>query len=117
MGFFPKKKSFCRTGPIYSSNSKGCHYLIKKGAKLVESAEDILEELNLPSRKRKEIIRTSTKEESLILKALSEGALNIDEIIEKTKLSVQIVNQNLIALEIKGELKNLGGNIYAINNR
>ena len=42
-----KRKIFVIPGSIYSSNSKGCHYLIKKGAKLVESANDILKELNL----------------------------------------------------------------------
>jgi len=115
--FAQRKKVFAVPGSIYSSTSKGCHYLIKKGAKLTESADDVLKELNLPIKKRKDDLIGETKEEILILKTLSEGALSIDEIIEKTKLSVQTVNQTLIALEIKNELKNLGGNIYAINNR
>ena len=42
-----KKQVFALPGQVHSLNSKGCHYLIKHGAKLVESAEDILKELNL----------------------------------------------------------------------
>ncbi len=41
------KKVFALPGQVNSPNSKGCHYLIKHGAKLVESAEDIIKELNI----------------------------------------------------------------------
>jgi len=115
--FSQGRKVFAVPGPIYSSNSKGPHYLIKRGAKLVESAEDILQELNLSGKNKKGEIKAETKEENLIIKTLSEGSLYVDEIIEKTKLSASIINKNLIAMEIKGKVKNLGGNIYAINYR
>src|SRR3989344_251373 len=46
--FQQNRKVFAVPGSIYSLNSKGPHYLIKKGAKLTESANDILKELNLP---------------------------------------------------------------------
>ncbi|MEA3452951.1 MAG: DNA-processing protein DprA [Patescibacteria group bacterium] len=45
--FKQKKKLFALPGSIHSSNSHGCHYLIQKGAKLIENADDILEELRL----------------------------------------------------------------------
>ena len=111
-----KRKLFAIPGPIYSQTSKGCNHLIKNGAKLVGEANDILKELNLPALSNKKVIVGENLEENLILEALKEGALDVEKIIEKTKLPAAKVLTTLSILEIKGKIKNLEANIYALSN-
>lgn len=112
------KKLFAIPGPIYSANSTGPNRLIKSGAKLVDNADDILQELDLPiSKKQLDMnIDGQNKEEILISETLREGSLHIDKIIEKTKLPATIVVSTLAILEIKNKVKNLGGNVYSVVN-
>ena len=112
--FQQKRKVFAIPGSIYSSNSRGPHILIKRGAKLVENAQDILRELNLPGREKNKELKRETREEEMILHALRGGGLDIDKIIQKTKLSPQTVNSLLSILEVKGKIRNLGGGIFSL---
>jgi len=114
-----KRKLFAVPGSIYSLNSKGPHLLIKKGAKLAEKPEDIIKELGLNLKLRPSLDKNGKRErlsaeEELILQALKGQILEINKIIEKTKLSAQKANTALAILEIKGRVKNLGGNNYSL---
>jgi len=113
--FSQKRKLFAVPGSIYALNSRGSHILIKRGAKLVDNANDILQELNLPAHiAGSDTAGLQTLEENLILNILKEEALELDKIIEKTKLSAATVASTLTVLEMKGKIRNLGGNIYAL---
>ncbi len=110
------KKLFAVPGPIYTLNSKGPNKLIKEGATLVESAQDILDVLGIepPTFDRPSADEGENETEDLILMALKEGALYIDKIIEKTKLSPSIIATSLALMEISGKIRNLGGNTYSL---
>jgi len=116
--FSQKRKVFAIPGSIYSLNSHGTNFLIKQGAKLVDSANNILEELNLsisvPPATSNAMNETQTFEENLVLDTLKEESLHLDKIIEKTKLNPAIVASTLTILELRNKVRNLGGNIYAL---
>ena len=109
------KKLFAVPGSIYSSNSSGPNKLIKNGAKLVVNTDDILDELGLKYIKDKVDIESNSQEENLILASLKEGSLQIDKIIEKTKLSAPAVMASLALMEISGKIRSLGSSIYSLS--
>jgi DNA processing protein len=115
------REVFVVPGSIDNPNYRGSHQLIRDGARLISSLDDIKEDLGLensiPTSKG---VGTPTKasenkikdeNQLLIYKALQEvgGALTIDEIIKITKLEPQIANQAVALLIINGTIKEMGG--------
>ncbi len=107
-----KKKIFALPGPFYSLNSRGAHKLIQQGAKLVIDANDILTEFNLPPQLKFNIQKGETKLENTILKIVAKKALHIDNIIQEVRINAAAVSGALTVLEMKNQVKNLGGNVY-----
>lgn len=113
-----KKKLFAVPGSIYTLNAKGPNKLIKAGATLVESAQDVLDVLGIETSHFAETsqdLDAATPQEAAIFAALQEESLYIDKIIEKTKLPAPIVGSTLALMEISGKIRNLGGNTYSLN--
>lgn len=114
------RKVFAVPGPVTSSLSKGPYDLIKKGAVVVSSANEILEELGLQGARRatrdKRVIkvRGDTKEEQKILDLLAEQNLHFDELVRKTKIDSSQLGTILSMMEMKGMIKSLSAGFFGL---
>jgi DNA processing protein len=107
------REVFAIPGSIHSPQSKGCHALIKQGAKLVESARDILEELrwekivnpaNLPP--------VPEAETDPVLVGLGRDPCDLDTLIGRTGLAADDLLARLLPLELDGRIAQLPGGRY-----
>jgi len=102
-------------GPIYASESRGPNSLIKMGAKAVTEANDILEDLNLKNLSKEidsqEILGDNPMEKKL-LEIISKEPVLLNEIIQLSKLDAGEVTATLTFLEMKGKVRNVGGQQY-----
>lgn len=112
------KNVFAIPGNINSFMSKGSNKIIKEGAKLVSSIDDILEEYDIVYNnveKENEYQIDLSKDEKKIIKVLqNKGSLHVDFICEYTKLNIKDILGILNILEIKGIVTELGNKIYSI---
>ncbi|OGH02238.1 MAG: DNA protecting protein DprA [Candidatus Levybacteria bacterium RIFCSPHIGHO2_01_FULL_37_17] len=111
-----KRKVFAVPGPITSPLSAAPLRLIEKGARLVVSPDDILKEFDVRKvQKDKESrLKGLTKEELKIAQIIENEPLSFDEIVRKLNSESSKVATILSIMEIKGIIKNFGGN-YSLN--
>lgn len=102
-------------GSIYSPHSRGPHSLLQLGAKLVQSAEDVLFELHLTNTRNEQVVKTivpDSNEEALILAALGADPMTMDDLVEAVGLPAATVMSTVTLMEMKGRLRNLGNNCF-----
>lgn len=108
---------FVVPGNITSPLSAGCNTLLKQGAYLVTEAEDILSVIapeKLQKDNGQELVVSATIEEGIIIKLISEGLRDGDEIQQKSGLSASDFATALTMLEINGVIKPLGANNWTL---
>ena len=114
------KEIFCVPGCPLDPRSYGPNNLIKNGANLVQTSDDIISVLsNAPTDKTESIpfidIKTSSSEiKQLIISALSNFPINIDELSAELQKPSHVIRQNLVELEIEGSIQHLPGDMVAL---
>jgi len=112
------REVFAIPGRVHARYSEGCNRLIKAGAKLVESWEDVLSELapQLPRRSAKRVAAPPPlalpAAEQRVFDILAEGPLHIDELIIRADLASGRVASALVGLEMKGFVRQLAGKVF-----
>ena len=111
------REVFAVPGSIFSPSSEGANRLIQQGAKLVLSAQDVLDELSLESIGRQLEMRELLpvdEVEKVILGHLSDEPRHVDEICRGAGLSISVVSSTLTMLELKGHARHVGGMSYVV---
>ncbi len=102
---------FAIPGSIHSPQSKGCHALIKQGAKLVEAARDILEELGSVNISAS-IVPTESAAESELFQYMGDDAVDLDKLQSRSGLTVSELSAMLLSLELDGLVCTLPGGLF-----
>jgi len=127
------REVFAIPGSIHNPLARGCHQLIRQGATLVETAQDIVDQLaGLLSYKRQEVKSAKASQSELfaepvledepllsmdeqgLLQALGYDPLSVDLLAERTGLDVGNLSAQLIGLEIKGLIQQIGASYQRI---
>lgn len=116
------KEVFAIPGSIHSPQSRGCHALIKQGAKLVEVAQDVLEELKLvltvSTAGAPAFIDSQTGEDDVgdaqdpLLAALGFDAVSLDALQARTGLPTPDLQAQLLTLELDAKVARLPGGLF-----
>jgi DNA processing protein len=104
---------FAIPGSIHSPLAKGCHALIKSGAKLVESADDVLAELaGFQPTARATTLAAAPSADTGLLAVMGHDPVDVDSLCERAGLSPEEVTSQLLRLELDGRVTALPGGLY-----
>ena len=113
------KEVFAIPGSIHAMQSHGCHALIRQGAKLVETAQDILEELPLPmttTRAAMNSLETMATNPNgaakQLLEALGHDPVSLDAMVARTGIDAAGLQVQLLELELSGDVSRLPGGLF-----
>lgn len=104
------REVFAIPGSIHMPQAKGCHSLIKQGAKLVENPRDVLDELgwfSVPAGTASNI-----QQEHQIFAHLGFDPLDIDSLSQRSGLTIEALSAILLQLELDGQVTTLAGGMY-----
>ena len=110
------KEVFAIPGSIHSPQSRGCHALIRQGAKLVETAQDVLEELRWPGGGATPANvappSATPADPDGLLAALGADPVSLDALQARTGLDTPTLQARLLALELDGLVGRLPGGLF-----
>ena len=117
------REVFAIPGSIHNPLARGCHRLIRQGAKLVEQASDILEELapclvtptvptETPDPATAALEEAPDEDYARLLDVVGYDPISIDEIIRQSGLTAEEVSSMLLLLELQGHVESISGNRF-----
>jgi DNA processing protein len=106
------REVFAIPGSIHSPVAKGCHQLIKQGAKLVDSMHDILEELGEPPGTSAEAGHEAVTQADPLLASMGYDPVGMDALVERSGLTSDVLSAMLLVLELDGKVAALPGGKY-----
>jgi len=117
MALEQNREVFAIPGSIHNPLARGCNALIRDGAKLVETTQDILEELSQYYQQDEKIEPTAMQstldlEQQTLLNRVMFSPTSIDNLVENTGISVEVISSMLLILELQGYLEATAGGCY-----
>ncbi len=119
------REVFALPGSIHNPLARGCHKLIRQGAKLVETAEDILDELapltghmlqtTMESKPSDQKLNNADEDYDQLRKILGYDPITMDELHAQSGLTIEELSSMLLILELHGEVESLSGGRYALS--
>jgi DNA processing protein len=109
------REVFAIPGSIHSPQSRGCHALIRQGAKLVESAQDVLEELRTPdpfAQVPLALQRAPDAADTGLLALLGHDPASLDALQARSGLDTARLQAELLELELAGQVERLPGGLF-----